>query len=132
MAADVGLVARAAQGDAHVLRPSERAIDLAIDVLPTPGGPTNRRIGPFAIARALASLASVIGRSSCVGAGDLRRRVFLGRLELGDRHLAGLLELLLHLLRAQLAHGEELEHAILHVRQAVVVLVEHFLRVTPD
>ena len=47
MAADVGLVAGAAERDADVLRgPSDRAIDLAIDVLPTPGGPTNRRIGP--------------------------------------------------------------------------------------
>jgi hypothetical protein len=36
--ADVRLVAHAAQRDAHVLAPSARAIDLAIDVLPTPGG----------------------------------------------------------------------------------------------
>ena len=29
------------------LRSSELAMDLAIDVLPTPGGPTKQRIGPF-------------------------------------------------------------------------------------
>ena len=28
-------------------RPSDRAIDLPSDVLPTPGGPTRQRIGPF-------------------------------------------------------------------------------------
>jgi hypothetical protein len=39
------------------------AIDFAIDVLPTPGGPMKRRIGPFAIARDFASTLSVIGRS---------------------------------------------------------------------
>ncbi len=27
--------------------PIARAIDLAMDVLPTPGGPTNNRMGPF-------------------------------------------------------------------------------------
>jgi hypothetical protein len=27
-------------------RPSERAIDLPIEVLPTPGGPTKHRMGP--------------------------------------------------------------------------------------
>ena len=39
-------------------------MDLAIDVLPTPGGPLKRRIGPRAMARALASLVSVICRLS--------------------------------------------------------------------
>ena len=39
------------------------------------------------------------------------------------------LQLVRHLLRAKLTHGEELEHPILHVRQPVVVLVEHRLRV---
>ena len=34
------------------------------DVLPTPGGPTKSRIGPFAIARAFASFLSVICRSA--------------------------------------------------------------------
>ena len=29
------------------LRPSDRAIDLPSEVLPTPGGPTKQRIGPF-------------------------------------------------------------------------------------
>ena len=52
-------------------RPSERAIDLAIDVLPTPGGPTNSRIGPFAIARAFASFASVIGALVVVAVAEL-------------------------------------------------------------
>ena len=47
---------------------------------------------------------------------------------LGDGHLAGLLQLILHLLCTQLAHGEELEHAIFHVRQTVVILVEDGLR----
>jgi hypothetical protein len=59
VAADVGLVARAAERDAHVLASERAAIDLAIDVLPTPGGPTNSRIGPFAIARAFASFVLV-------------------------------------------------------------------------
>ena len=38
-------------------------------------------------------------------------------------------DLLRQLLRAQLPDGEELEHAVLHVRQAVVILVEHLARV---
>jgi len=47
VAADLGLVAHAAQRDADELssqRPRDR---LASDVLPTPGGPTRQRIGPF-------------------------------------------------------------------------------------
>ena len=40
------------------------------------------------------------------------------------RALALALDLLGQLLRAQLADGEELEHAVLHVLEAVVVLVE--------
>jgi hypothetical protein len=50
------------------------------------------------------------------------------RLERRHGHLARLLDLLRHLLRAKLTHGEELEHAILHVGQSVVILVEHGLR----
>ena len=105
-------------------RPSDRAIDFAIDVLPTPGGPEKSRIGPLAIARAFASFLSVTARCSPVtfSTGVASRAL---RLERGDRHLARGLDLVRHLLRAQLAHGQELEHAVLHVGQAVVVLVEH-------
>ena len=57
------------------------------------------------------------------------RRIVTRSAQLLDRQLARLLELLLHLLRAQLTHGQELEHAILHVRQTVVILVEDRLGV---
>ena len=60
------------------LRPIARAIDFAIDVLPTPGGPENSRMRPFVLGLPFG--------------------------ELVDR--------------------EELEHAILHVAEAVVILVE--------
>ncbi len=50
MAADLGLVAHAAERHAHEL-PLERAArsTCASDVLPTPGGPTKQRIGPFIV-----------------------------------------------------------------------------------
>ena len=35
------------------LRPVARAIDLPSEVLPTPGGPTRHRIGPFTLLHAL-------------------------------------------------------------------------------
>ncbi len=48
VAADLGLVAHAAERHAHELAgPATCAIDRASDVLPTPGGPTKQRIGPF-------------------------------------------------------------------------------------
>jgi hypothetical protein len=46
MAADLGLVAHAAERHADELAPIARAIDRPSDVLPTPGGPTRQRIGP--------------------------------------------------------------------------------------
>jgi hypothetical protein len=46
-----------------------------------------------------------------------------------DRKLTGALELLLHFLRAELSHRQELQHAILHVRQPIVIFVEHLLRI---
>ena len=46
VAADVGLVAHAAERDAHVLAPHRaRRSTRATEVLPTPGGPTNSMIG---------------------------------------------------------------------------------------
>ena len=107
-------------------RPSARAIDFAMDVLPTPGGPVKSRIGPFAMARALASVVSVIVRSSSspfARATASRRSLRALSLAAGNSPVRG--HLLGELLRAQLAHGEELEHAVLHVLQAVVILVEH-------
>ncbi len=57
MASDIGFVAGRLRGARRTyFRPNARAIDLAIEVLPTPGGPMKRRIGPRAIARAFASL----------------------------------------------------------------------------
>ena len=47
VAADLGLVAHAAQADAVELAAQARAIDLPRVVLPTPGGPTKHRIGPL-------------------------------------------------------------------------------------
>jgi hypothetical protein len=48
VAADLGLVAHAAERQAHELAAGRRAIDLPSEVLPTPGGPTRQRIGPSA------------------------------------------------------------------------------------
>ena len=88
-----------------------------------------RRIGPFAIARDLASALSVIERSLVIAvASDGVASSFVGE-QLRGRNFAGLLDFLRQLLRAQLAHGEELEHAILHVLESVVILLEHRLRV---
>ena len=44
VAADLGLVAHAADAMRTNLRPSARAIECPSDVLPTPGGPTKQRI----------------------------------------------------------------------------------------
>ena len=48
-------------------RPSARAMLLAMEVFPTPGGPAKRRMGPFAVARAFASTFS-FSRSCTTGA----------------------------------------------------------------
>jgi hypothetical protein len=47
VAADLGLIAHATQADAHELAAQGPAIDLPSEVLPTPGGPTRQRMGPF-------------------------------------------------------------------------------------
>src|SRR2546423_14911034 len=64
VATNVSLVTSAPRATRTYSRPNERAIDFAIDVLPTPGGPTKSRIGPLAMARDFASFGSVIVRSS--------------------------------------------------------------------
>ena len=90
------------------LRPIARAIDFAIDVLPTPGGPAKRRMRPRARAER---------RSSSLpapGCGSPSTIAFSSATP--SRLLAGLLR--------ELVHGEELEHAVLHVLEAVVILVE--------
>ena len=111
-------------------RPSDRAIDLAIDVLPTPGGPTNRRIGPSGHGPRL-DLARVGDRPVflLLGLAQGRRGRVLVGLELGGRAHARLLDLLGQLPGAKLAHGQELEHPVLDVLEAVVVFVEHLARV---
>ena len=98
------------------LRPVARAIDRAIEVLPTPGGPTKRRIGPRrgfgVVASALPSLsvallaAPSLPSPSAAAAG---RRGFALELEL--------------------AHRQELEHPVLDVLEPVVVLLEDLRRV---
>ena len=97
-------------------RPMERAIDLATEVLPTPGGPTKRRIGPLGLPLLLGGG----GRHDLVLAdvsGDLVARSRRSRrLRLGLLGLAGLL-----LRLPELADGEELEHPVLDVAQGVVV-----------
>ena len=95
------------------LRPIARAIDLAIEVLPTPGGPAKSRIRPRGAGGGV-DVASSSGlrrrpakppaRRPCVGLGF--------RLGLRSSRLR------------QLADGEKLQDPVLHVRQAVVVLVE--------
>jgi len=47
MAADLRLVAHAPSDTRTNLRSSAVAMDLASDVLPTPGGPAKHRMGPF-------------------------------------------------------------------------------------
>ena len=49
MAADLGLVAHAAERHADELAAGRRAIDWPSEVLPTPGGPTRHRIGAFSL-----------------------------------------------------------------------------------
>ncbi len=88
------------------LRPVARAIDRAIEVLPTPGGPTKRRIGPRRGSGGVAAaLPSRLGRA--LGGAAVVRRSW--------RDLA---------LELELAHRQELEHPVLDVLEAVVVLVE--------
>ena len=53
------------------LRPMARAIDRAIEVLPTPGGPAKRRIFPFACADSRASFTSSFPAVFGAGAGVL-------------------------------------------------------------
>ena len=105
-------------------RPIARAIDLATEVLPTPGGPTNSRIGPRARSSSLPGTGTLGGGTVAVAAGvsaDSPRRPPRSS-RLGRGRSACLV------LGPKLPHGEELEHAVLHVAQGVVVLVEDPLR----
>ena len=107
------------------LRPRARAIDLAIDVLPTPGGPTNRRIGPLGhgAGLGLGLVGDGASRSCRWRASGLAVSLRLRGARAGTRRSC--LDLLGELPGAELADGQELEHAVLDVLQAVVVLVEH-------
>ena len=53
VAADLGLVAHAAERHAHELAAGARAIDSPIDVLPVPGGPIRVRIAPERLSSAM-------------------------------------------------------------------------------
>ena len=125
VAADVGLVARAAERDAHVLAP-ERARDRLGDRRLADARRADEQQDRPLRHRARLRLLRVGDRPVVVArwrAATASRRPS-SALQLADRDLARLLDFLRELLRAQLAHGEELEHAVLHVLQAVVVLVE--------
>ena len=122
VATDVGLIADAAQGPRMYFRPSDRAIDLAIDVLPTPGGPTKSSIGPLAMARALASRESVIARSSSFGPPREGVAVSLSALSFSAEHSPTFPP------RRPVAwrswHGQELEDPVLDVLQTMVVFIQ--------
>jgi hypothetical protein len=157
VAADVRLVARAAQRDAHVLA-AERARDALRDRRladarrsdeeqdRTAADGLRLRLRLLALAvhreRLVADAVAFVergerfGRGSQVGHADRTDHVVLHgrsgdrRLDNGSRGVRlrfrfGVLDGALHL---QLAHGEELEHASLHVLEAVVVLLEDRLR----
>ena len=97
------------------LRPRARAIDFAIEVLPTPGGPAKRRIRPrFVVLFSFGRL----------------RRTFPGHLGLRSLrdHRRRRRRRLRRLAPEELADREELEDPVLHVLQGVVVLVEDPLR----
>ena len=60
--------------------------------------------------------------------GETRRGVVAVNMKRRDRNLAHLLDFIGHLLGAKLSNREELQHAILHVGQSVVILIQHLLR----
>src|SRR6202035_3169246 len=99
------------------LRPMARAIDLAIDVLPTPGGPTKRRIGPLAFSSSLPRTTGSAGVVGGVGGGAAGSpgAVSSGAAAAGSLGRGPLPEL---------ADCQELEHAVLDVAQGIVVLGE--------
>ncbi len=108
VAADLGLVAHAAEGDAHELAAHGPGDRLAERRLADARGPDQRDD------RAMAALMASVARSSS-DASAL------------DSSLGSSLRLAALALVAQLAHGEELDDARLHVGQAVVVGVEDLL-----
>ena len=126
VAADVGLVARAAERDADVLA-SERTRDRLRDRRLADARRSDEEQDRSLRHRAGLRLLRIGDRPvSSSAVAELRRRVFLASLRASATDISPVcLDLLCHLLRAKLTHGEELEHAILHVRQAVVILVEH-------
>ena len=123
VAANVGLVARTAQRHAHVLAAERAGNALGNRCLAHSRRTVEEQDGP----------AGHGARLGFPGVGDLA--VFLavpkrGRgvggfpLQLRYGELTGRRDFSRHLLRPQLPHGEELEHAILHVLEPVVILVE--------
>ena len=95
----------------------------AIEVLPTPGGPTNSKMGPLATDLAAAASARCLSAQPWLVA---RLAVPLERAALVLRSGRALA---LGRLGRELAHGQELEHAILHVVEAVVLGRQHLLGV---
>ncbi len=109
-------------------RPRERAIDFAIERLADAGRADEEQDRP-ARHRARFRLARIRDRPVLgLPRRQRGRRVVLRGTQLRRGDLSRRLDLGGQLLGAQLPHGEELEHAILHVPQPVVVLVEDLLR----
>ena len=133
VAPDVGLVARAAERDADVL-PSHRAGDRlghrGLAHARRAHEEQDRTLGPLV---RVAGSRHVARRHRC---GRHRRVGGLARLDLllPLRLRLGVLaplRLRVLLLLPKLAHGQELEHAVLHVAEGVVVLVEDSLTPRP-
>ena len=124
VAADVGLVAHAAERDAHVLAPERAGDRLGDRGLADARRADEEQDRPLRH-RAGLRLLRVGDRPLVVLGAQRRRRVVLVGLERrrpGPRPSSRPRRA--SCLRAELAHREELEHAVLHVLQAVVVLVE--------
>ena len=130
VAADVGLVARAAERDADVLAPhragdrlGDRRLADARRTDEQQDRPARRRssslplTGRWAPARWRWRPGSSVDSPGASSAACARRRPPPSSSRSG--------RVLLH---AQLAHGEELEHPVLHVAERVVILVEDLLR----
>ena len=128
VAADVGFVARAAERRAYVFAPQRPRDRLGDRRLAHARRSDEQQNGPLGHGARLGFL-RVGDRTVVVGLRERRSRILARGLHLHDRHFAGLLQFVGHLLRTQLTHGQEFEHPILDVGQPVVVLVENRGRV---
>ena len=125
VAADVRFISGATQGDTHVLAPQRAGDGLGDRCLADSRRADEEKDRSLRHGAGLRfGLVGDVAFLEPAGIENRRGLVFF-RQQLGGGHLARLVDFFRQLQRAQLSHRQELQHAILHVLEPVVILVEH-------